>query len=105
MVFFRSVESLCIMFAKYTQRWKKLKDFITFTEKCDTRSNAKFNAEKAVHFSLNELVDLLKTMSVYTKETSATRGDAQRLLQNIISSTSLRFWHFCTIYKRVQNRL
>jgi len=43
-------------------------------------------------------------MSVYTKETSET-GDAQRLLQNIVSSTSLRFWHFCTIYKRVQNRL
>ena len=50
MVFFRSFESLRIMFAKYTQRWKKLKDFITFTEECDTRSNAKFNAEKAVHF-------------------------------------------------------
>jgi len=29
-------------------------------------------------------------MSVYTKETSET-GGAQRLLQNIVSSTSLRF--------------
>jgi len=50
MLFIRVVESLCNIFAKSTHRWKKLKDVLTFTEECATRWNAKFDAEKAVHF-------------------------------------------------------
>ena len=41
---------------------------------------------KAVHFGLDELVDLLETMSADTNETLETRGDAQSLLQNIVKA-------------------
>jgi len=44
-------------------------------------------------------------MAVDTKETLETIGDAQRLLKSIVSSTSLCFWHFCTICMGVKNRL
>ena len=78
MMFFRVVESLYNFLAKSTQRWKKMKDVLTFTVKqeCDTRWSTKFDAEKAVHFGLDELVDLLETMSADTNETSETRGNA-----------------------------
>jgi len=111
MMFFRAVESLYKFFAKSTQRWKKMKDVLTFSVKqeCDTRWSAKFDAVKAVHFGLDELVDLLETMSADTNETSETRGDARSLLQNIVKFnfiTLLAFWYdLLTKTNRVQNRL
>ena len=87
-----------------------MKDVLTFTVKqeCDTRWSTKFDAEKAVHFGLDELVDLLETMSADTNETSETRGDAQSLLQNIVKFnfiTLLAFWYdLLSKTNRVQNR-
>jgi len=111
MMFFRAVESLYNFFAKSMQRWKKMKDVLTCTVKqeCDTRWSAKFDAVKAVHFGLAELVDLLETMSADANETSKTREDAQGLLQNIVKFkfiVLLAFWYdLLSKINRVQNKL
>ena len=88
-----------------------MKDVLTFTVKqeCDTHRSAKFDAVKAVNFGLDELADLLETMSADTNETSETRGDAQILLQKIVKFnfiTRLAFWYdLLSKINRVQNRL
>jgi len=88
-----------------------MKDVLTFTVKqeCDTHRSAKFDAVKAVNFGLDELADLLETMSADTNETSETRGDAQSLLQNIVKFnfiTLLAFWpDLLSKINCVQNRL
>jgi len=74
-----------------------MKDVLTFTvkEECDPLWSAKFDVVKAVHFELDELVDLLETMSADTNETWETRGDPQSLLQNIVKFnfiTLLALW-------------
>ena len=88
-----------------------MNDVLTFTVKqeSDARWSAKFVAIKAVHFGIDELVDLLETMSANTKETSETSGDAQSLLLNVVKLnfiTLLAIWYdLLSKINRVQNRL
>ena len=60
---------------------------------------------ETVYFALDEVVDLLETMSAHTNETSETREDTQSLLKfNFI--TLLAFWYdLSSKINRVPNRL
>ena len=58
---------------------------ISVKRESETQWSARVVAVKAIHDGINDLVDLLERLSDDLNETLDTRGDAQNLLQSILT--------------------
>lgn len=109
--FFGTVESIYLYFSRSTLRWEELKKAIPITVKreSETRWSARVEAVRAIYEGLNELVELLETLSEDRNQSVDTRTEAERLLANILEFNFLvllYFWNdILRRIDRVQKRL
>jgi hypothetical protein len=96
--FFGTVENIYLFFSRSTQRWHKLKEVLPLTVKpeSDTCWSARSEAVRAIYEGLEELVELLESMSVDLSLSAETRSDAEQLLSGVLNFNFvvlLKFWN------------
>ncbi len=83
---FGTVESIYSFFSRSTLCWHKLKEVMPLTVKpeSETRWSARSEAVKTIYEGLEELVELLESMSEDILVSAGTRSDAAQLLSSVL---------------------